>query len=448
MEKQGHRCRQVVLVPIPLQGHITPMLQLGTILHSRGFSITVAHAQFNSPHASNHPDFTFLPLSDGSSSTPKASDDFIDFMSNINLNCRAPLQEALTRMIAKQEDLPCVIHDGIMHCAEAVARHLKLPSIILYTLNPTNLLTYYAYPRLLEQGHIPFPDSKLLELVPGLDPLRFKDLPASSFGNLSTLLPFTAILRDIGSSSAIILNTSECLEQSSIVEFQEQYPVPIFSIGPMHLAAPASSCSLLKEDTSCIEWLDKQTQHSVIYVSFGSIALTGEKELAEMAWGLANSKQPFLWVLRPGSADGLDPTDLLPDSFKETVEKRGCIVNWAPQRQVLAHSAVGGFWTHCGWNSILESISEGVPMICRSAFGDQKVNARYVCRVWNVGFEFENDLERGEIERVITRLMVEKEGEEMRKRALDLKVKVELCSRKGGSSYNLLNELVDHIMSV
>lgn len=156
MEKQGHRCRQVVLVPIPLQGHITPMLQLGTILHSKGFSITVAHAQFNSPHASNHPEFTFLSLSDGSSSTPKASDDFIDFMSNINLNCRAPLQEALTQMIAK-EDLPCVIHDGIMHCAEAVARHLKLPSIILYTLNPTNLLTYYAYPRLLGQGHIPFP---------------------------------------------------------------------------------------------------------------------------------------------------------------------------------------------------------------------------------------------------------------------------------------------------
>ncbi|KAL5817083.1 hypothetical protein ACOSQ3_025461 [Xanthoceras sorbifolium] len=116
MERQGGRCRRLVLVPFPLQGHISPMLQLGTILHSRGFSITIAHTtNLGSPDASKHPDFVFLPLSsDDSSSTTesKDSDDFIVFVSDLNLNHRASLQEQLTEMVEKQEqheELPCIV---------------------------------------------------------------------------------------------------------------------------------------------------------------------------------------------------------------------------------------------------------------------------------------------------------------------------------------------------
>ncbi|KAF3454615.1 hypothetical protein FNV43_RR05063 [Rhamnella rubrinervis] len=109
-----------------------------------------------------------------------------------------------------------------------------------------------------------------------------------------------------------------------------------------------------------------------------------------MAWGLASSQQPFLWVVRPGLVSGLDWIELLPKGFREGVGERGCIVKWAPQQEVLAHEAVGGFWSHCGWNSTLESISEGVPMICKPCFGDQKVNARYVIHEWRVGIELED----------------------------------------------------------
>ena len=90
-------------------------------------------------------------------------------------------------------------------------------------------------------------------------------------------------------------------------------------------------------------WLDKQSPNSVIYVSIGSVASINETEFVETAWGLANSEQPFLWVVRPSSIHSSDWVDLLPKFFKEVAEERGCIMEWAPQKEVLGHEAVGGF---------------------------------------------------------------------------------------------------------
>ena len=129
-----------------------------------------------------------------------------------------------------------------------------------------------------------------MELVPGLHPFRFKDLPVFDFKNEDTLLPLIATLRNIGtSSSAIIWNSMDCLEKSSLAEFQQQFQVPNFSIGPMQKIAPASSSSLWEEDRSCITWLDKQKENSIIYVSFGSISMIDEKDVAEIGWGLATA---------------------------------------------------------------------------------------------------------------------------------------------------------------
>lgn len=278
-----------------------------------------------------------------------------------------------------------------------------------------------------------------LALVPGLYPLRFKDLPIANFKNLDTFLQLTARTRDIRSSSAVICNTVDCLERSPLEQLRQQCSVPVFPIGPLHTIFPTASSSLLKEDRGCIKWLDKQIHNSVLYVSLGSIASMNENELREMAKGLSNSKHPFLWVLRPGS--------LLPKDFDEIIGDRGSIVKWAPQKEVLAHKAVGGFWSHCGWNSTLESICAGVAMICQPCFGDQKVNARFVTHVWRVGLEMDNNLVSTEIEKAITRLMVDEEGHELRHRVISLKEKIELCTQEGASFYNSMNELRKCILS-
>lgn len=211
--------------------------------------------------------------------------------------------------------------------------------------------------------------------------------------------------------------------------------------------ATARSTSFLEEDQSCIAWLDKQASNSVLYVSLGSLVSIDHQELTETAWGLANSGQPFLWVVRPTSVIGSQWDEHLPEGFKTIVGERGMIVKWAPQKEVLAHKAVGGFWSHCGWNSTLESICEGVPIICRPFCGEQKINAMLLTCVWKVGLEVENVLERGSIERTIRRLMVGIEGKEIRQRMLDMKEKSEACTKEGGSSYESLNKLTELIDS-
>ncbi|GLT66976.1 hypothetical protein SLA2020_393140 [Shorea laevis] len=449
MEKSGQGCssrQRVVLVPAPFQGHLNPMLYLGSILHSKGFSITVAYINFNSPDPSNHPDFQFLQIPfDPSELLRICRGDYITFLLMLTEHCESPLLECLSQIEEKQdasEKISCVIHDEVMSFSSAAATHLKLPSIILRTSCSTTFISRLC---LL---HLNIEDLDSEELVPELPyPIRFKDLPLNTLGTFENFLKLVVNVENTRNSSAVIFNTMEFLEEPSLAKIRRESHFPIFPIGPMHKIVSPSAGNLLEEDRGCLLWLNKQADNSVLYVSMGSVASMEEKDVTEIAWGLANSKQPVLCVVRPGSIKGSEWIERLPEGLMEAVRERGCFVKWAPQKEVLAHPAVGGFWSHCGWNSTVESLSEGVPMICQPCFGDQKVNARCMSHVWKVGLELRGNLERGEVEKTVKRLMVEDAGEEMRKRAMDLKRKVEISIGEGGSSYSSVSELVGLIMS-
>ena len=144
----------------------------------------------------------------------------------------------------------------------------------------------------------------------------------------------------------------------------------------------------------------------------------------------------------------LEWMETLPEELKEGIKERGCIAEWAPEKDVLEHEAVGGFWSHCGWNSVLESLWEGIPMICMPCFGDQRVNARMLTHEWRVGIESSNVIERCEVDKAVRSLMMGKEGFEMRKRATKLKNKIRQAVQKDGSSYNALNELAEYILTL
>ncbi|XP_022157907.1 UDP-glycosyltransferase 76E12-like [Momordica charantia] len=288
--------------------------------------------------------------------------------------------------------------------------------------------------------------------IPELHPLRFKDLPLPITFDFFKFTQIILNMYAITTASAVIWNTMPWLEPYEFTQIQTKLcKIPIFPIAPIHKIAStptSASSSLLQEDSTCLPWLDRQPPNSVIYVSLGSLAVSTQQELEEMAWGLADSRQPFLWVIRPGSIQGSDGVGSMPKGFQEKAGDRACIVQWAPQKEVLAHKAVGGFWSHCGWNSTLESLSEGVPMLCRPYLGDQTVNARYISCVWKVGLTLEDRLERNEVERAIRRVMVEEEGRKMREKAMDLKGRIEDSLREDGSSSSSLKQLVDFIKTL
>ncbi|CAK9165232.1 unnamed protein product [Ilex paraguariensis] len=448
---QQKKGRRLLLFPLPLQGHITPMLQLANILHSKGFSITIIHTHFNSPNQFNYPQFTFEPISDGLSENDASTIDVLALISLLNSNCVEPFRDCLARLLSEvaEEPFACLITDAVWYFTQAVVDSLKLPRIVIHTTSVCSFLAFAALPLLREKGYLPKQDSEFEAPVLELPPLKVKDIPIIKTRNPEDVYKVTGrIIRETKSASGLIWNSFRELEQPELAKLAQEFPIPSFSFGPFHKHFPASSSSLQEQDQSSISWLNSQAPKAVIYVSFGSVATMDETGFSEVAWGLANSMQPFLWVVRPGLVSGSEWLEPLPNGFLETVGGRGHIVKWSPQQKVLAHPAIGGFWTHSGWNPTLESICEGVPMICSPDFGDQMVNSRYVNDVWKVGLKLEKGLKRGEIERTIRRVMVEKEGEEIRQRMMGLKEEVNLCLKKGGSSYQSLEGLTDYILSL
>ncbi|KAK0596370.1 hypothetical protein LWI29_015012 [Acer saccharum] len=151
----------------------------------------------------------------------------------------------------------------------------------------------------------------------------------------------------------------------------------ILPIGPL-VASNRSGNSVgnfLPEDLSCLKWLDQQPTQSVIYVAFGSRTTFDQTQFEEFALGLELSNRPFLWVVRPDIANKLNDTNL--EGFQDRVGSRGLIISWAPQQKVLEHPSIAYFFSHCGWNSTMEALSNGVPLLCWPFSTDQFLNEHY-----------------------------------------------------------------------
>jgi UDP:flavonoid glycosyltransferase YjiC (YdhE family) len=202
--------------------------------------------------------------------------------------------------------------------------------------------------------------------------------------------------------------------------------------------------NLWNAEPECIKWLDSKEPGSVIYVSFGSSTITTAEELVELAWGLADSKHNFLWIIRPDLIKG--DSAILPQDFLFETKEKGFVASWCPQEQVLNHPSIGGFLTHCGWNSMIESISAGVPMICWPFFGDQFANSRKSCNEWGIGLELRDGFIRDEVENIVNEILIGEKGKKVKKRVLEWKKMAEEATGFDGSSSLNLNNLVNEVL--
>lgn len=305
---------------------------------------------------------------------------------------------------------------------------------------------------------------RIIKWVPGMETfLRCRDLPSfCRTRNIQTdpILQLVASqTRQTPRARALILNTFEELEGPVLSHIRSQCP-QIHAIGPLHAllkyrveskttsSQPESSNSLFKVDRNCMTWLDAQPLKSVIYVSFGSIAKMTKEEMTEFWYGLVNSKKRFLWVMRPDMvmADGKDGDEehQIPAELADGTRERGYMADWVPQEEVLAHQAIGGFLTHSGWNSTLESIVGGVPMICWPYFADQQPNSRFVSEVWKLGMDMKDVCNRTVVEKMVNDLIVDRR-EEFMKSTVEMARLARECVREGGSSYSNLDRLIADI---
>lgn len=197
------------------------------------------------------------------------------------------------------------------------------------------------------------------------------------------------------------------------------------------------------DPSSCINWLTSKPVGSVIFVSFGSMANLNQEQMDELAWGLKATNHYFLWVVRACEEPKLNK------KFVQDTADKGIFVNWSPQLEVLSNKAIGCFFSHSGWNSTVEALSLGVPMVVMPQWTDQTTNAKFVQDVWKVGIRVRVDekglVGREEIERCVREVMEGERGMEMKKNALKWRDLAKEAVSEGGSSDKNLDEFVSNL---
>ncbi|XP_010066660.2 7-deoxyloganetin glucosyltransferase [Eucalyptus grandis] len=470
-----------VCISAPYQSHMGAMLKLAKLLNTKGFNISFVNTEYNhrrllksrGPRAlDGFRGFQFLTITDGlPPSDADSSQDLMALCDAVRKNMSAPFSDLISNLnhSASNSDVPpvtCIFSDGAMSFAtNEAAQEFGIPIIQLWTVPACAFMGFKQYRTLQEKGLAPLKDTSYLtnghldtviDWIPGMKDIRLWDLPTF----LRTTDPDDILfnfMMDVteraNTASAMIFHTFDALESEVLNALSSMFP-RVYAIGPLSLLvnklvqeeSPLKSidCNLWTEDTECLRWLDSKEPKSVLYVNFGSIAVLTREELIEFAMGLANSEHPFLWIIRPDLVSG--DSAVLPREFLEETEGRSMYADWCPQEAVLNHLSTGAFLTHCGWNSVIESVSSGVPMICWPSFGDQRTNCTYACRKWEIGLELSGVVKREEVERLVRDLMEGNKGKQMKERIAEWKkLAQEATEPNGSSSINfdkLLNELL------
>lgn len=454
----------VVVVPFPAQGHLNQLLHLSRLICSYKIPVhyisTKNHtlqakirAQGLSPIAMKNIHFHECSIPSFRSPPPNPNST-IKFPSHLqpsfessSSHLREPVA-TLLRFLSSNARRIVVIHDSLM--ANVVQDFISLPNAESYNFHSVSAFTIFLF--LWESMGQPFP----------IEAQILNNLPSLTGCFTSEFMDFMAAQRIYSNSdSGNIYNTSRVIE-GKFMNLLEKEPIKRnkihWAIGPFNpvMTSTSSNNSSIGQRHKCLTWLDKQSPKSVIFISFGTTTSLTDEQIKELCIGLERSNTKFIWALRDADKGDIFSGEVrkfeLPNGYEERIKNKGIIVrDWAPQLEILGHFSTGGFMSHCGWNSCMESLSMGVPIIAWPMHSDQPRNSILITKFLKVGFLVNNWEHRNEVvtsntvERAVKTLVSSKEGDEIRKRAADLGVAIRNSAVEGGVTRKELDSFIGHI---
>ncbi|XP_039069582.1 UDP-glycosyltransferase 88A1-like [Hibiscus syriacus] len=455
----------IVIYPAPWVTHHASMVELANLLHIHQPSLYIhilvaaipSQPLFSaSASASSAITFNNLPTVDLHPPTTHLDTLHFDF---IRLNIPNLRRSLLT--ISESYTLNAIIVDFFCsRSAFEVASDLDLPAYCFYTGAAGSLASLLYLPTLHNKFTQSFEDYRdLLVDIPGVPPILSSDMPSPILKRNEMYEIFLDISTCLTHLAGIILNTFEYMEPRAIKAIANGLCVPnsatrpLYCIGSFIANAAAGGGDGVPE---CLKWLDSQPSKSVVFLCFGSAGFFSMQQLMEIAVGLERSGHRFLWVVRNppsenrnlGIDEEVDPDliSLLPLAFLDRTKDRGYLLkSWAPQTAVLSHDSIGGFVTHCGWNSVLEAVCAGVPMLAWPLYAEQRYNRVLMVEEMKIALPME-ELETGlvcstEVEKRVKDLMESKEGDWVKERIIAMKNAVRVAVNEGGSSRIAVAEL-------
>lgn len=389
---------QVVVMPYPARGHLNPLMSLCNLLSSRSdsdttvFTVVVTEEWLGLIGSDPKPDnVRFATIPNVIPSEHGRGSDMVGFFTAVLTKMEAPFEQVLDQL-----ELPVklIIGDAFLSWILDVGDRRNIP-VASYWAMSASMFTMWYHVDLLEQHRHIFVDlsergEELIDYIPGLSPTKVADLSPVTREQLR-LSPNLASM--VNRAQSLILPTIYELEHEAVDALRSKSHKPIYTFGPNIRHHQL----LQSHESKYMTWLDSKPPNTVLYICLGSFLSVSSSQMDEIAAGLKQSGVNFLWVAK--------------GKLKEEFGNEGFVVEWCDQIRVLQHSSVGGFWSHCGWNSVKESVYSGVPMLTFPIFADQPLNSKVVVDDWRNGWKMrkevrtENLVKRGEIAETVRRFM-------------------------------------------
>lgn len=446
----------VVAVPYPGRGHVNPMMNLCKLIAKSKpdllITVVVTEEWLGLIGAEERPpSIRFASIPNVLPSELERAADMPSFVGATQTKMGEPFEQLIDRL---PEPVHFIIADTFLFWAVDFGNRRNIPVASLWPMPASVFAVFYHFDLLERNAHHPFELSERgderIDYVPGISSIRLADVPSIIHMKDQRLLRLALrVFSNIAKAQYLLFSSIYELESQVIEALKQEFSFPVYTFGPaipyLNLENLTSFSTNQSDDHHhYFEWLNSQPPSSVLYVSLGSFLSVSNAQMDEIADGLCESGARFLWVAR-GEAKRL----------QERCGEAGRVVPWSEQLKVLCHQSVGGFWTHCGWNSTMECIFAGVPMICFPIIMDQTTVRKHVVEDWKIGLDAKKDLahgellKRGEIAKIVRKFMdlESVERREMARRATEFREATRRAVSDGGSSMANLTSLLNDIAS-